>query len=39
MLIKSLPLDQLDKGELYKIWIQPIVSLTPQVNKPDQSVR
>ena len=36
--LKSLPLDQMERAELYKVWIQPLVNLTARVYEPDASV-
>ena len=38
MFLRTLPLDQMEKAELYKIWVQPVVTLTARVYEPNQSV-
>ena len=38
MVLKTLPLDQLEKAELYKVWIRPIINLPARVYEPDSGV-
>ena len=38
MVLKTLPLDQLEKAQLYKIWVQPVINLTARGYEPDARV-
>ena len=38
MVLKTFPLDQLEKAELYKIWVQPVINLTARGYEPDAGV-
>ena len=38
MVLKTLPLDQLEKAQLYKIWALPVINLTATGYEPDAGV-